>query len=313
MSICVVTGGAGFIGSHLTKALVEDGHTVRVIDSLRTGKRENLAAVADRVDFREASILDEGALAEVMAGADLAFHLAALVSVPESVAKPKLCHEICATGTLNVVTAARDAGVKRIVYASTSAAYGEPPDGPIPETHPVTTKSPYAAGKLAGEYACVAAQATSDVEAVALRFFNVFGPNQDPSSPYSGVIAIFCQRMLRGQAPTIFGDGSQSRDFVHVSDVVAALRLAATTDGVSGRVYNVGRGEPVTLLDLVAAINDVEGTDLRPTFAAERVGDIRVSLADIGRIRRELGYDPRTSFRDGLKDCLEYYRQLETD
>lgn len=310
MPACLVTGGAGFIGSHIATTLAQEGWKVRVLDNLATGKRANLEAVADRVEFIEGSILDPTALKDAMRGVDFVFHKAAMVSVPQSVAEPVRCHEICATGTLNVLLAARDAKVRRVVYAASSSCYGDATPCPIRESSPLQALSPYAAGKLAGEHYCSAIAACSDLETVRLRYFNVFGPKQDPNSPYSGVISIFCLKMLSGQAPSIFGDGLQTRDFVFVDDVVRANRLAATSAGVSGNVFNIGRGGRITLLDLVTTLNRLLKTDLQPKFAAPRTGDVRESQADISAAKDSLGFDPQVDFADGLARCLDYYRSL---
>lgn len=310
MAICTVTGGAGFIGSHLVESLVADGATVRVLDNLDSGKRSNLATVADRVEFLEGDVRDRAAVAGAVAGADVVFHLAAMVSVPKSVAQPIECHDICTTGTMNVLAAARDARTRRVVFAASSAAYGDAGEGAISESKPLQPLSPYAAAKLAGEHYCSAFAAVLGVETVRLRFFNVFGPRQDPSSPYSGVISIFCSKLLAGERPTIFGDGGQTRDFVGVKDVVAALRLAASVPSANGKVFNVGTGKATTLLQLLAALNRAAGTELQAIHAAGRAGDIRHSLADISAIRGVLGFEPRVAFQDGIAECLEYYRRL---
>lgn len=310
MGRCLVTGGAGFIGSHLATDLARDGWDVVVLDDLSTGKRENLAHLADKVTFVEGSILDDDALSRAFAGAEVVFHHAAMVSVPRSVEDPLLCHELCATGTLKVLRAAVRAGVRRLVYAASSSAFGGTVACPIDENQPFLALSPYAAGKLAGEHYCSAFAATTPLETVRLRYFNIFGPRQDPSSPYSGVISIFCTKMLKGERPTIHGDGLQSRDFVPVANVVRANRLAARTDGVSGRAFNIGCGGRINLIELVAAINRILGTNLEPVFAPPRPGDVRDSQADITAARNLLGYEPSTSFETGLAECLEYYRSL---
>lgn len=310
MRRCLVTGGGGFIGSHLATSLALDGWQVRVLDDFSTGKRSNLEHIADRVQIIEGDVGDAALLAKAMAGVEVVFHKAAMVSVPRSVEEPARCHELCATATLKVLMAALAAGARRVVYAASSSAYGGPVRCPTDENQPILALSPYAAGKLAGEHYCSAFAATTKLETVRLRYFNVFGPRQDPSSPYSGVISIFCSRMLKGEAPTIHGDGLQSRDFVPVANVVQANRRAAEAKGVSGQVFNIGCGGRITLLDLVAALNRLLGTSIEPQFSAPRAGDVRESQADISAARSALGYEPRVSFEQGLADCLAYYRTI---
>lgn len=305
---CLVTGGAGFIGSHLVTALVERGDEVHVVDDLSTGKRENLAHLKSGYRLFEGSILDRPLLAEAARGCELGFHLAAMVSVPKSVEQPALCHELCATGTLNVLLALIDAGAKRLVYSGTSASYGDLAKCPIDESSPVDPISPYAAGKLSGELYCQTFSRLGKIETVRLRYFNVFGPRQDPRSPYSGVISLFTSAMLAGKSPTILGDGLQSRDFVYVANVVDANLRAASTPAANGKVYNVGAGGRQTLLDLVAALNRQLGTSIEASFGPARAGDVRHSQANIAAIEKNLGYRPLVSFDDGLRLCLDYYQ-----
>ncbi len=300
----LVTGGAGFIGSHLAEALAKAGTHVRVFDNLDTGKRTNLAGFDDRVEFVRGDVTDAAALAAACRGMDAAFHLAAMVSVPQSVREPERCHAVCATGTLNLLLGARAAGVRRVVYAGTSAAYGRGGAAPISETAPLDPLSPYAAAKLAGELYCQTFAALGDLETVRLRFFNVYGPRQDPASAYSGVISIFADKARKGEPATIHGDGLQTRDFVHVSDVVAALRSAGTTPGVSGGVFNLGRGTPLTLLDLHAAVNAAANANLPAAFGPPRAGDVRHSCADIAAARRGLGFAPAVDLATGLAGLL---------
>lgn len=308
---CLVTGGAGFIGSHLAEALTAAGWRVRVLDDLSTGLAENLAHIAPAPEFIQGSVTDEAAVARAVAGCDTVFHLAALASVAKSVEDPPASHAACATGALNVLNAARKAGVRRVVYAGSASAYGNASDpGGQGEETPLLALSPYAAAKLAGEFYAESFAHTFGMETVRLRFFNVFGPRQRADSPYSGVIAIFAGLLTAGRTPTIYGDGLQSRDFVYVSDVASALMLAATTPGVSGRVYNVGTGGCVDLLQLVAELNAILGTSAVPTHAAARAGDVRHSRAKIDRIRADLGYAPKVAFADGLRRTLEWYRSL---
>jgi UDP-glucose 4-epimerase len=304
----LVTGGAGFIGSHLVEALIEGGHPVRVLDDLSTGQRDNLAHLASRVDLQVGDASDPAAVERAIPGVTVVYHLAALASVQRSVEKPLDSHRVCDTGTLLVLDAARRHGVHRIVYAGSASAYGIPAGEVQTEDDPLSPLSPYAAAKLAGEMFLQAFAQTYGLETVRLRFFNVFGPRQRDDSPYSGVIALFIGALSQGRTPTIFGDGLQTRDFVYVADVVQALRKAATMPGVSGRVYNVGTGRKTTLLDLIASLNRLLGTSVVPTHAPARAGDIRHSCADITRIRTDLGYNPTTDLDTGLAHILAWYR-----
>jgi UDP-glucose 4-epimerase len=303
---CLVTGGAGFIGSHLADALHRLGRPVRVLDNFSTGSRDNLAGGLEVVD---GCVTDAAAVGRAVEGCEFVFHLAALASVAKSVEDPAATHAVCATGTLNVLNAARAAGVRRVVYAGSASAYGGASDpAGQDENTPLVTLSPYAAAKLAGEFYCESFAHTYGLETVRLRFFNVFGPRQRADSPYSGVIAIFAAALAAGRTPTIHGDGLQSRDFVYVADVVDALVRAAETPGVSGRVYNVGTGRSVTLLDLIRELNAALGTSAVPVHGPARPGDIRHSRARIDRISRELGYAPRVSFAEGLRRTLAWSR-----
>jgi UDP-glucose 4-epimerase len=304
----VVTGGAGFIGSHLVEALAATGRPVRVLDDLSTGRRENLAHVRAAPAVIDADVADVAAVERAVAGADVVFHLAAVASVQRSVEDPLSTHRVCATGTLNVLDAARRAGVRRVVYAASASAYGVPAGEVQTEDEPARPLSPYAAAKLTGECYAHAFAATYGLETVALRFFNIFGPRQRADSPYSGVIALFIEAMLAGRTPTIHGDGRQSRDFTYVTDVVQALLRAAEAPGISGRVYNVGTGRSITVLDLVAALNRLLGKELAPRHGPARMGDVRHSRADISRARRELGYEPAVPFDEGLRRTLDWYR-----
>lgn len=305
----LVTGGAGFIGSHLVEALTAAGRPVRVFDNLDTGLESNLAHISPAPEFVRGSVTDPDALAKAVSGCDVVFHLAALASVAKSVEDPPASHDVCATGTLNVLDAARKSGVRRVVYAASASAYGgaSDPAGQGEDT-PLCALSPYAAAKLAGEYYAEAFAATFGLETVRLRFFNVFGPRQRPDSPYSGVIAIFSALLAAGRTPTVHGDGLQSRDFVYVSDVAKALTLAADTPGVSGRVYNVGTGKCVTLLELIATLNKLLGTTAVPVHGSPRPGDVRDSRAKIDRITADLGYAPAVSFEEGLRRTLAWAR-----
>lgn len=305
--LCLVTGGAGFIGSHLVDALTAAAHRVRVFDNFDTGLASNLAHVAPAPEIVRGCLTDAAAVARAVEGCEVVFHLGALASVAKSVEDPPLNHAVNATGTLHVLDAARKAGVRRVVYAGSASAYGgaDDPAGQGEDT-PLCALSPYAAAKLAGEFYCQSFAASYGLETVRLRFFNVFGPRQRPDSPYSGVIAIFASMLAAGRVPTIHGDGLQSRDFVAVEDVARALVLAADAPGVSGRVYNVGTGGSVTLLQLLDALNRVLGTAVVPTHGPARAGDIRHSRAKIDRIAADLGYAPRVAFEDGLRRTVEW-------
>jgi UDP-glucose 4-epimerase len=305
----LVTGGAGFIGSHLVEYLALRGYPVRLFDNFETGQRSNLLHISQPPEVIEGDIADADAIRRAMEGVNVVYHLAARASVQASVENPAETHRICATGTLNVLNAAREAGVRRVVYAASASAYGIPAGDVQSESDTVHPLSPYAAAKLAGEEYMQAFAATYGIETVSLRFFNIFGPRQRADSPYSGVIAIFAGLVTAGKTPTIFGDGLQSRDFTYVTDVVQALVRAAKAVDVSGNVYNVGTGRSVTLLDLVAALNRHLGTNITPKHGPERAGDIRHSHADISRARRDLGYEPAVSFDDGLKETLRWYRE----
>jgi UDP-glucose 4-epimerase len=307
--LSLVTGGAGFIGSHLVDALVRRGNAVRVLDDFSTGLRDNLAHHGTKIDVVDGSITDPAAVEKAVRGARTVYHLGALASVARSVEAPLVSHAACATGTLAVLDGARKAGVKRIVYAASSSAYGgySTQEGQTEDLLP-NAMSPYAAAKLAGEYYMQAFAATYGLETVRLRFFNIFGPRQRADSPYSGVIAIFTALMKQGKAPTVHGDGLQSRDFTYVANCVQAILKAGEAKGASGNVYNVGTGRSVTVLDLVAALNKLLGTSFKPLHADPRAGDVRYSMADISRARRDLGYDPTVSFEDGLAKTLAWYR-----
>jgi UDP-glucose 4-epimerase len=306
--ISLVTGGAGFIGSHLVDDLIRSGQPVRVFDDFSTGLRENLAHHGSRLEIVEGSLTDPAALAKAMPGVQTIYHLGALASVARSVENPAVSHAACATGTLNLLDAARRAGVRRVVYAASSSAYGGSSGaGGQTEDQLPAAKSPYAAAKLAGELYMQAFAATYGIETVRVRFFNIFGPRQRADSPYSGVIALFTAALARGEAPTVQGDGLQSRDFTYVANAVQALRKAASAPGVSGNVYNVGTGRSVTILDLIRELNAIFRLDLQPKFTAPRTGDVRFSQADISRTRRDLGYDPLVTFEAGLRETVTWY------
>jgi UDP-glucose 4-epimerase len=309
MANYLVTGGAGFIGSHLCRRLLADGHAVRVLDDLSTGKLENLAGIADRIDLVRGDLRDPAAVAAATRDIDCVLHHAAIASVQISVAQPLREQEVNAVGTLRLLEAARQAGVRRLVFAASAAAYGNDPVVPKREDMRPEPASPYGLSKVVGEYYCRIYSELYGLETVALRYFNVFGPRQDPASPYSGVISIFASRMLQGQAPVIFGDGEQSRDFVYVDNIVEANVAACARAAARGQLYNIGCGRPVTVRQLVEELNRVLGTAIAPVFAPARPGDVRASLADIGRARQELGYAPATTFAEGLERTAGWMRE----
>jgi UDP-glucose 4-epimerase len=312
MTLNLVTGGAGFIGSHLVEALTARGQRVRVLDDLSTGLRTNLDGIHPAPEFVEGDMADIGSVTRAMVDVQVVYHLGALASVQRSVDNPAASHRACATGTLQVLDAARRGGARRVIYAASSSAYGgfSSELGQTEDT-PLQPLSPYAAAKLAGELYAQAFSATYGLETVRLRFFNIFGPRQRADSPYSGVIALFIAAMARGQTPVIYGDGLQSRDFTYVGNAVQALIKAAETPGVSGRVYNVGTGSSINVLDLVTALNRLLGIHLVPRHGPPRAGDVRFSCADISRAKGDLGYQPSISFDDGLERTLRWYRASE--
>ncbi len=310
MRTFLVTGGAGFIGSHIATALVERGDTVRVLDNLSTGHRSNLVHLSDQVELIEGDLIDAAVVKAAVEGVDCVFHQAALASVPRSVEEPLATNAACVTGTVTLLDAARRAGVRRVVYAASSSGYGDQPNSSKRETDLPAPLSPYAAAKLAGEYYCQAFTSTYGLETVAIRYFNVFGPRQDPKSEYSAVIPLFVTAMLAGRQPTVFGDGHQSRDFTYVENVVRGNLLAADAPAAVGRSLNVACGAQTSLLGLIASINRVLGTEIEPVFDEARVGDVRESLADITLARQLLDYEPLVDFDEGLRRSIEYYRTL---
>jgi UDP-glucose 4-epimerase len=304
----LVTGGAGFIGSHLVEALVAGGCRVTVLDDLSSGRESNLDPVAGRINFFHGSICDPGSLAAA-AGCEVVFHLAAVVSVPQSVEDPLGSAAVNETGSLKVLEAARGARARRVIFASSSAVYGDDPNLPKREEMPPKPLTPYAVQKLVIEYYLRVYRALYGLETVSLRFFNVFGPRQDPSSPYSGVISIFLNRALNGQPPVIYGDGRQTRDFVFVGDVVQALLLAAASPAANGRIFNVGTGKSVTINELWRTIGALSGCNANPVFQAPRHGDILHSVSAIDSARAVLGFAPRVSLEKGLESTLDWYRK----
>ncbi len=304
----LVTGGAGFIGSHIAEALVRRGDAVRILDNLSTGRRSNLDDFVDRVEFVEGDITDAAVVAQAMEGVDCVFHQAALASVPRSVERPMDTNFACVTGTLNVLDQARRAGVRRVVYAASSSAYGDQPFSSKRETDIPSPLSPYAVAKLAGEYYCHAFYRTYGLETVCIRYFNVFGPRQDPNSPYSAVIPLFITALLQGKSPVIYGDGQQSRDFTYVANVVHGNLLASEAEGVAGRTINVANGRSTSLLRLLELLQQFLGTEVAPDFKPARRGDVRNSLADISLAERLLEYSPPVEFEEGLRRSVDYYR-----
>jgi UDP-glucose 4-epimerase len=305
----LVTGVAGFIGRSIAAALVARGDSVRGIDSFNTGKRANLAGL-EAMEFIEGDLADPDACAQACAGVEIVFHEAALASVPRSVADPIATNRNCVDATLNLLVAARPAGVRRVIYAGSSSAYGDTPTLPKHEGMLPNPISPYAVAKLAGELYMRAFAWVYGLETVVLRYFNVFGPYQDPTSQYSGVLAIFCQRMLAGEQPTIYGDGGQSRDFTYIDNVVHANLLAAEAPAqeVSGSVVNIAVGKRFTLNETFELLCELTGYKGKPVYAPQRAGDIRDSLADIRLAGELIGYEPIVDFREGLRRTVEWYR-----
>ncbi|MEL6894833.1 MAG: SDR family oxidoreductase [Planctomycetota bacterium] len=308
----LVTGGAGFIGSNLVKRLVGIGADVRVLDNFSTGFQANLATVVDQIELihGDASVADD--VSAAVADCDVIFHQAALASVPASMRDPSASHAHCATSTVNLLSAAAQSGCRRFVLASTSAAYGESPHVAKREDDPPMPLSPYAAAKLSSEMYCRTFATSFAIPTVCLRYFNVFGPHQDPDSEYSAVIPKFVSLILEGKRPIIFGDGMQSRDFVFVENVVDANLLAATQDDAAGGVFNIGCGRSITLLQLLETLSTLLDRPIEPIHQAARVGDVRDSLADISRARSVLHYEPRVDITEGLKRSIAYYQQVIT-
>jgi nucleoside-diphosphate-sugar epimerase len=307
----LVTGGAGFIGSSIARTLISRGDKVRVLDNFYSGKRENLADIAADVDLREGDIRDDAALERALEGVEVVFHEAAIPSVPRSLVDPISSHDVGATGTLKVLFHAKKAGVRRVVYAASSSAYGDTPTLPKIETMRPSPLSPYAVAKVAGEHYCQVYASAYGLETVCLRYFNVFGARQDPKSEYAAVIPRFVTAALAGEGVTIYGDGTQSRDFCYIENTVEANLLAASApaDRVSGRVFNVACGEATTLNQVVERLGTIVGRKIPVTYAPGRVGDVKHSLADIGEARARLGYQGAVSFLEGLRRSVDWYTQ----
>jgi nucleoside-diphosphate-sugar epimerase len=304
----LVTGGAGFIGSNICRRLVADGCFVRVLDNLLTGKKANLSGIIDKVDFVEADAGDAEAARAALDGVDVVLHQAALPSVPRSVSDPAATHRHCVDATFTLLLAARDAKVRRFVYAASSSAYGDSPTLPKVEAMPPKPLSPYAAAKLAGEFYCSTFHEVFGIETVSLRYFNVFGPRQDPASQYAAAIPAFVTAILSDRRPTVYGDGEQSRDFTYIDNVVEANILAARAKKTAGEAVNVACGQAVTVNRIIDRINALAGKDIRPVYTDPRPGDVKHSLADITAARELLGYEPLVDFDSGLQKALGWYR-----
>lgn len=307
--IALVTGGAGFIGSHLAAALLERGARVRVIDNLSTGYRANLEEIGGDIDFVNASITDAQALNRALDNVELVFHEAAIPSVPRSVKSPVETHESSVDGTFSLLLAARDRKVRRVIYAASSSAYGDQPESPKRESMRPDPLSPYAVAKLVGEHYCQVFTRSYGLETVSLRYFNVFGPRQDPGSEYSGVISRFIKALQMGERPTIYGDGEQSRDFTYISNVLDANMRASESTAAVGKVINIGNGKSVTINELLSALKELSGQpDVTAEYVPARTGDIRDSLADISEAASLLGYTPRVGLAEGLQLTLEWWK-----
>ncbi|MBL7185664.1 MAG: SDR family oxidoreductase [Phycisphaerae bacterium] len=304
----LVTGGAGFIGSSICTKLVSQGCFVRVVDNLLTGKKSNLADVIDKIEFIEADMGESEVAQSAVKDIDVVLHQGALPSVPLSVEDPASTHKHCVDATFTLLLAARDAGVKRFVYAASSSAYGDAPTSPKTETMPTSPLSPYAVGKLVGEYYCSVFSGVFGLETIALRYFNVFGPRQDPKSQYAAAIPAFVTAILKDRPPTIYGDGEQSRDFTYIDNVVSANLLAAGAKQTNGEVINIACGQAVTVNEIIAMINKLLGKSVKPIYTDARAGDVKHSLADITAARNLIGFEPIVSFSEGLQLAIDWYR-----
>jgi len=305
----LVTGGAGFIGSNICRKLVSQGRFVRVVDNLLTGKKSNLASILDKIDFMEADMGDERVARSAMKDIDVVLHEGALPSVPRSVDDPAATHRHCVDATFTLLLAARDARVKRFVYASSSSAYGDTPTLPKVETMMPAPLSPYAAAKLVGEYYCSVFYKVYGLQTISLRYFNVFGPNQDPTSQYAAAIPAFVTSILKDKPPTIYGDGEQSRDFTYVDNVVDANLLAARAKQTKGEVINIACGQAVKVNEIIDMINELLGKKVKPIYTAPRPGDVKHSLADITLAKKLIAFKPKISFRQGLEKAIDWYRK----
>lgn len=305
----LVTGGAGFIGSHIAEKCLLNGHNVRVLDNLSTGREENLAALKGDVEFVEGDIRNMEDLHNAMSGIDMVFHQAALPSVPRSIEEPRACHESNITGTLNVLLAARRAGVKRVIYAGSSSAYGDTPVLPKKEDMTPSPLSPYALAKLTGEYYCQVFSSVYQLETITLRYFNVFGPRQNPESQYAAVIPKFIQAVQENKSPVVYGDGEQTRDFTYVGNVASANILAAQAEKTSGEVVNVATHTQISLNQLLTTLEELSGQTAQPRYEPPRPGDVRHSFADITRAQQLLGYEPAIGFEEGLRLTMDWMKQ----
>ena len=305
----LVTGGAGFIGSNICTKLVSQGCSVRVVDNLLTGKKTNLASILDKIEFIEADMGDPKVARAAMKDIDVVLHQGALPSVPRSVDDPAATHRHCVDATFTLLLAARDAHVKRFVYASSSSAYGDTPTLPKVETMLPSPLSPYAAAKLVGEYYCSVFSGVFGLQTISLRYFNVFGPHQDPTSQYAAAIPAFVTSILQDKPPTIYGDGEQSRDFTYVDNVVEANLLAARARKTAGEVINIACGKAVTVNEIIDMINEFTGRKVKPIYTAPRPGDVKHSLADISLAKKLIGFTPKVSFRQGLEKAIDWYRK----
>ena len=305
----LVTGGAGFIGSNICKRLVAEGCFVRVVDNLLTGKRGNLASILDKIEFVEADMGVPEVARSVVKGIDVILHEGALPSVPRSVDDPASTHRHCVDATFTLLLAAREAKVKRFVYAASSSAYGDTPTLPKVESMPTSPLSPYAVGKLVGEYYGSVFSSVYGLETISLRYFNVFGPYQDPTSQYAAAIPAFVMSILKGQSPVVYGDGEQSRDFTYIDNVVHANLLAARAQKTAGEVVNIACGEAITVNAIIALINRIVDRNVKPVYSPARAGDVKHSLADITAARRLIGYEPVLSFEQGLRQAIDWYRE----
>ncbi|MBN2570804.1 MAG: SDR family oxidoreductase [Ignavibacteriales bacterium] len=304
---CLVTGGVGFIGSHIAEKLVELGHKVRVLDNLSTGKIENINSFKNEIEFIEGDIRDYSTVKNALKNIEVVFHLAALPSVPRSIENPLLTNDVNVNGTLNILNAMREDGVKRMVFSSSSSVYGDTPTLPKREDMTPSPLSPYAVSKLTGEYYCKVFANLYNLEIISLRYFNVFGPRQDPNSEYAAVIPKFIKLMLQNKRPTIYGDGTQSRDFTYISNVVYGNLLAGTYEKSNGQVFNCACHQRVTLNELVDKINEILNNNIQPIYERHRVGDIEHSFADIGAIKKSMNYEPLMIFYEGLKKTINSF------
>jgi len=304
----LVTGGAGFIGSNICTKLINQGSFVRVVDNLITGKKSNLTDILDRIDFIEADMGDENVARKAMKDIDVVLHQGALSSVPRSVDDPAATHRHCVDATFTLLLAARDAGVKRFVYAASSSAYGDTPTLPKVESMPPGPLSPYAAAKVVGEYYAKVFYEVYGLETVSLRYFNIFGPHQDPTSQYAAAIPAFVTAILKDEKPTIFGDGEQSRDFTYIDNVVEANLLAAKAEHTAGEVLNIACGRAVTVNQIIEIINELLGKNIKPLYTDPRPGDVKHSLADITLAEKTIGYKPTVQFKQGLRLAIDWYR-----